>query len=207
MEISKQEKAIFMVVLLLLILGFGVLTVRVVNARGLCIKLQRVIDEVGLLTDKEPLQKGVYFDLAANKEKLNLNRTDLKSIRAIPGMTAALAKAIYNFVRVKNRGEVSELTELLKIKGFTKKHLDRFSPYMTVQGGHAGFAAWGERLNLNFAREEDLSALPGISKALAKSIVEYRDAQGSFTYVEELLNVKGMTKGSLNKIIGLVSIQ
>lgn len=207
MEIKKEEKVVFMVVLGLLILGFFVLTLRVINARRICIKIEGNIAEVGKLTDKSPLHKGVYFDLSANREKLNLNRTDLKSIRAIPGMTTTLAKAIYTFVRVKNQGQVKDLKELLKIRGLNERHLSKLEPYITVEGGHAGYAAWGEQLNLNFAREEDLAALPGISRAMAKNIMKYRDANGSFTYKEELLNVKGISQSAFNKISKLVNIQ
>ncbi len=207
MEITRMEKAALTVVLLLTIVGFSLLVVKVVTARQKNLAIEQVVKETGKLTDKSPLFKGLYFDSMENQAKLNLNRTDLKSIRAIPGMTSRLATSIYNFIHKKKFGKLKSIDELLEVRSFNRKHLNKFAPYITVDGGHAGFAAWGDKLNLNFAREEDLSALPGITKAVAKNIVEYRNSKGNFTYLEELMNVKGVTNTSFNKIKGLVAIQ
>ncbi len=48
------------------------------------------------------------------------------------------------------------------------------------------------RVNLNTATSEELTALPGIGDTIAARIVTYRKKNGSFTKVEELMNVKGV---------------
>lgn len=48
------------------------------------------------------------------------------------------------------------------------------------------------RVNLNTATSEELTALPGIGDTIAARIVTYRKKNGSFTKVEELMNVKGI---------------
>ena len=48
------------------------------------------------------------------------------------------------------------------------------------------------RVNLNTATSEELTALPRIGDTVAARIVAYRKKNGSFTKVEELMNVKGI---------------
>jgi competence protein ComEA len=47
-------------------------------------------------------------------------------------------------------------------------------------------------LDLNTATAEDLTLLPGIGEELAARIVEYREANGPFESVEELMEVSGI---------------
>lgn len=204
---TKTEKAVISALLISTAVGFFFLAGQVIFARKGSIGIISSIDASAKLTDKTPLEKGIYFNHSENVDKLNLNRTDLKSIRAVPGMTTSLARAIYNFVHVKSGGNVTDLNDLLQIRGMNKKKLKALEPYITVMGGHAGLAAWGDKLNLNFAREEDLSALPGVSKKLAANIINFRNANGNFTFTEELLDVEGMTSATFKKISKLVTTQ
>ena len=56
------------------------------------------------------------------------------------------------------------------------------------------------QIDLNTASEDELSILPGIGPTLAKRIVEYRQDNGPYTSVEELLNVHGLGKSKLEQI-------
>jgi len=49
-----------------------------------------------------------------------------------------------------------------------------------------------EKVNLNTATAEQLSALPRIGPKVAQRIVEYRTAHKAFKSVDELRNVKGV---------------
>ena len=91
---SKTEKAVISALVISTAIGFFFLAGRVVLARKDAIGIITGIDASAKLTDKTPLEKGIYFNHSENADKLNLNRTDLKSIRAVPGMTAATARAI-----------------------------------------------------------------------------------------------------------------
>ena len=56
------------------------------------------------------------------------------------------------------------------------------------------------RIDLNSADAETLAReLNGIGEAKARAIVEYRDAKGPFTSVDELLEVKGIGTATLEK--------
>jgi competence protein ComEA len=75
-------------------------------------------------------------------------------------------------------------------------------------GGDRAFAASrdaaapvaGTPLNLNESTPEQLDELPGIGPALAERIVAYRDANGPFTRIEQLNEVKGIGERTLAKL-------
>jgi competence protein ComEA len=62
------------------------------------------------------------------------------------------------------------------------------------------------KVNLNTASAEQLTAIPGIGDKLAARIVEYRQKNGSFKNVQELMNVKGVGEKSFGKLEPFLSI-
>ena len=69
----------------------------------------------------------------------------------------------------------------------------------------AGEAGDG-RINLNTAGEAELDALPRIGPAMAQRIIEWRDANGRFTSVEDLLAVPGIGDKMLESLRELVTL-
>ncbi|HET9438704.1 MAG TPA: ComEA family DNA-binding protein [Longimicrobiales bacterium] len=55
-------------------------------------------------------------------------------------------------------------------------------------------------LDLNRATVTELDALPGIGPAVAQRIVDYREARGRFTAIEQLDSVKGIGPALLARI-------
>src|SRR6185295_9666726 len=53
-------------------------------------------------------------------------------------------------------------------------------------------AAAGKKININQASATELANLPRIGAKVADRIVEYRQAHGSFSKVEDLMEVKGI---------------
>ena len=70
----------------------------------------------------------------------------------------------------------------------------------SVQAVPAPAAAQGVMVNINTADEQTLSReLNGIGEVKAKAIVAHREANGPFTSVDELREVKGIGAATLDK--------
>lgn len=66
----------------------------------------------------------------------------------------------------------------------------------------------GDKLNLNTADAASLEQkLKGIGKAKAEAILAYREANGPFTSVDQLLEVKGVGKALLDKNRDLLTVE
>lgn len=62
-------------------------------------------------------------------------------------------------------------------------------------------------VNINTADAVQLTLLPGIGPKTAESIIAYRSSVGSFSSIEDLINVKGIGPKSLEKLRPYVSLK
>lgn len=67
-------------------------------------------------------------------------------------------------------------------------------------------AAVGGLINLNSATSAQLEALPGIGAKTAERIVDYRQKNGGFKKVEDLMNVRGVGEKSFLKLKPLITV-
>ena len=56
------------------------------------------------------------------------------------------------------------------------------------------------RVNLNTASVTELMTLSGIGQAKAESIVSYREKNGSFSSIEDIMKIEGIKEGVFNRI-------
>ncbi len=68
-----------------------------------------------------------------------------------------------------------------------------------VPGGPSGSSAGG-KVNINTASREELKTLNGIGDTRAGSIVVYRESNGPFGSIEDLMKVEGIKEGVFNKL-------
>ncbi len=75
------------------------------------------------------------------------------------------------------------------------------SPIVILTDGGSGIGQTDTMglVNINQASEEELQELQGIGPVLAKRIVEYRQANGSFERLDDLKNVTGIGDKTFEK--------
>lgn len=63
------------------------------------------------------------------------------------------------------------------------------------------------KLNINTAEETELTTLPGIGQAKARSIIEYRNKNGDFKDITDLKKIPGIKDGLFAPIADLITIK
>lgn len=103
-----------------------------------------------------------------------------------------------------NQSARNPIEQLFK-KGKTMQHRT-FLPMiiLVLAVATAAMAAEGSRadgvVNINTASSEQLQMLPRVGPALAGRIIDFREANGDFRSVDEILAVKGIGESSFEKL-------
>ncbi|MDD7220596.1 MAG: helix-hairpin-helix domain-containing protein [Clostridia bacterium] len=101
-----------------------------------------------------------------------------------------------------NRAEVLSDGQQLYI--FTREEMEQ----QGIQAGTAGNAAMNQpdpagldgKVNINTADESQLTTLTGIGATRAQAIIAYREENGPFSAIEDIMNVQGIKEGTFQKI-------
>ena len=122
---------------------------------------------------------------------------------AAGGATSVANLDVINLATVLNEGE-----QIYVSKRGEKPHTITNRPQ---SGGGAGGGATGgagggasgatQIININLASATELEQLPGVGPATAKAIVAYREKNGAFLKVEDLLKVRGIGPAKLSEIV------
>jgi competence protein ComEA len=93
------------------------------------------------------------------------------------------------------------LLSIVTLSGLVIAHSGTTVAAQTSSGGRApAKAAAVATVNINTASIKELDALPGIGAKTAALIVEYRQKNGPFKKIEELMNVRGVGEKAFLKL-------
>ena len=62
------------------------------------------------------------------------------------------------------------------------------------------------KVNLNKASKEELMTLPGVGASRADSIIKYREQQGDFQSIEDIMQISGIKEGLFEKIKEFITL-
>jgi competence protein ComEA len=71
----------------------------------------------------------------------------------------------------------------------------------------AGELSSPQKIDLNRAEVWLLDALPGIGQGRAQTIVDYRNQNGPFRRIEDLLNIQGIGESTLDEMRGFITVK
>ena len=72
--------------------------------------------------------------------------------------------------------------------------------------GGASSGSAGEKVNLNTADEAELMTLSGIGESRAKAIIAYREENGKFQSIEEIMKIDGIKEKMFEKIKDSITV-
>jgi len=76
----------------------------------------------------------------------------------------------------------------------------------TPQAGATTTATATAPVNLNTATAEQLATIPGVGPKMAERIIDYRQKNGGFKKIEDLMNVSGVGEKSFLKMKPLITV-
>lgn len=78
---------------------------------------------------------------------------------------------------------------------------DEAGAKMTGESGAPGSDGWEDGLvDINTATKQELITLPGIGESRAESIISYREKNGGFSRIEDIMEVEGIKEGMFKKM-------
>jgi competence ComEA-like helix-hairpin-helix protein len=118
--------------------------------------------------------------------KINLNTATLTDLMTLYGMEEDLALQIQEYLQDNIITDSSDLLELETIDEQMLKSWDRNIDDM--------------RVDINSIDKKNLRKIKGIGKKLAKTISEYKDANGYFKNIDELRDIEGIGKNKFAQL-------
>ena len=86
--------------------------------------------------------------------------------------------------------------------------MTRFNPEMILKQNDliVLYPIIDHRISINQANLEELQTLPGIGPSIASKIIEYRNENGLFQKLEDIMLIKGIKQSIFNKIKDLIRL-
>ena len=132
-----------------------------------------------------------------------------EAVEMAGGMTADAGTCAVNLAESVYDGLMVYIPDSEEAAGMTGSMTSADSSVRNGEGTSGGTAASPEdgRLNLNTASLAELMTLSGIGQTKAQAVVNYRDAHGEFSSVEEIMNVDGIKEGLYNRIRDQIKVK
>lgn len=112
-----------------------------------------------------------------------------EAVEAAGGMTEEASADSVNLARAVSDGEQIYIPTLEETKA-----------QGIMPGTYSASSDTQEKVNINTASAEELMTLTGIGEAKAESIIRYREENGGFQRIEDLMEISGIKEGVFEKI-------
>lgn len=132
-------------------------------------------------------------------------------IEIIPSQNTSSTLEIYLHGAITNEGiynfsEDSSLGDVLQGAGGLAEDADPTIIKIHIPTTNESSLILPQKININTAEAWLLEALPGIGTTLAQRIIEYRQNEGPFQSIDEIIEVNGIGTATLEKMEGKICV-
>ncbi|MFM1857432.1 MAG: hypothetical protein RLZ05_492 [Bacteroidota bacterium] len=124
---------------------------------------------------------------------ISLDNADSVVLEKLPGIGPVLSARIIKF-RDK-LGGFYEVDQLREVYGLSDSVFSKIAPLLRLEGNRI------KKIAINSASEEELRKHPYLQWKLAKQLIKFREAHGSFEEVKDLEEIWGLDRDKLKKLI------
>lgn len=147
---------------------------------------------------------GLYVHLCGAINKPAVYRVEagtrlVEVIALAEGLTEDAAADYINQASLIEDGQRIYIPTMAEVEALTPEE------YITGEGSGEQEKA-SALININQADAKELMELPGIGQAKADSIIAYRNNNGTFTAIEELMNIPGIKEGLFGQIESYITV-
>ena len=144
-------------------------------------------DETDMVKDEEKTEK-IFVHVCGEVNnpgvyELNAGSRVFEALDAAGGVTKDAADDSVNQAEVLSDGQQLEI--------FSEEQMSQNELTETFDSG---------KMNINKATKEDLMTLSGIGESKADAIIRYREENGNFNSIEEIMEIEGIKEGVFRKI-------
>ena len=135
-----------------------------------------------------------------------------KAASVIAGILAAAGLGFLWGKKRNDKFEIEEFTiepeefEIIPDRAENTKTAEEEEQTEKAEEESEGVFTDADKININTASAEELSAIKGIGDSKAANIVKYREENGSFKTVDDLLKVHGIAQKKLDSIRELITV-
>jgi competence protein ComEA len=153
----------------------------------------------------------------ATSSKTQLMKVDIKGAVINPGVyTVTGEERVIDII--EKAGGLLEDADIVKVN-LSQKVMDEMVIYIPKIGEEVWAAenipvssgsqssGGGGKVNINQADASTLDSLPGIGPSKAAAIIEYRETNGPFQKVEDLMNISGIGEKTFEKLKDQITVQ
>ena len=113
-----------------------------------------------------------------------------------------MAEADKNGINLAARVEDAEKLEIPYVAGYIPEE----EGFVVISEGTPSPLAGEELVDINYASLDELDKLPGIGPTTAQNIVDYREENGLFRRIEDIVNVPGIGPATFEDIEDLITV-
>lgn len=190
LKLKPREQAIILIIVVVVLLS---IVFKIASPKPRTVFHE---DPIALVKDKEESQSIVVVHVAGE-----INNPGIYSLKEGSRVNDAIIKA----GGATENGDINKLNLASVIEDgqkitIPKKNID-FQGNTNIEN-----LTMGNKVNINFASQEQLEKLPGIGPAKAKAIISYREKNGLFKSIQELKKVNGIGEKTLEMILEDIEI-
>lgn len=155
---------------------------------------QEILEQSDVLGDIEEEESLVYVYVCGQVVspgvyELSEDARVKDAIEVAGGMTEAAALTYLN--------QAEHLKDGQKIYVPTSEEIEREEQASAADG----------KVNLNTAQLQELMTLSGVGESKAQAIIQYRETQGAFTSIEDIMKIDGIKEGVFNRIKDKIKVE